>query len=125
MCSHALSDDVTLHTKKAILLLKESNCVWQRNRLKNCSKKESILAPPRIDSSMNQIFPLLIPEHTLRVEDHGNFGHDGGRRSRSVLYSCYTTSPELRVNGYHSSVKKNLSYSYLFPSYPQNKRNKM
>jgi len=25
----------------------------------------------------------------------------------------------------HSSVKKNLSYSYLFPSYPQNKRNKM
>jgi len=24
-----------------------------------------------------------------------------------------------------SSVKKNLSYSYLFPSYPQNKRNKM
>src|SRR6266850_449657 len=25
----------------------------------------------------------------------------------------------------HASVKKNLSYSYLFPSYPQNKRNKM
>src|SRR6266850_5317718 len=24
-----------------------------------------------------------------------------------------------------TSVKKNLSYSYLFPSYPQNKRNKM
>jgi len=24
-----------------------------------------------------------------------------------------------------SSVKKNMSYSYLFPSYPQNKRNKM
>ena len=24
-----------------------------------------------------------------------------------------------------ASVKKNLSYSYLFPSYPQNKRNKM
>jgi len=24
-----------------------------------------------------------------------------------------------------SSLKKNLSYSYLFPSYPQNKRNKM
>ena len=27
--------------------------------------------------------------------------------------------------GPDASVKKNLSYSYLFPSYPQNKRNKM
>jgi len=60
-----LSDDVTLHTKKAIWLLKELNCVQQRNQLKNHSKKESILAPPRINSSINQNFPLLIPKHTL------------------------------------------------------------
>src|SRR6267142_1477741 len=31
-----------------------------------------------------------------------------------IMHYCWLTS-----------VKKNLSYSYLFPSYPQNKRNKM
>src|SRR6266850_1491332 len=31
----------------------------------------------------------------------------------------------IQNNDTTSSVKKNLSYSYLFPSYPQNKRNKM
>jgi len=70
MYSDALSDDVTVQTKKEIWLLKESNCVWQRNQLKNHSKKELILAPPRIDSSMNQKFLLLIPECTLSVFMH-------------------------------------------------------
>src|SRR6267142_5785643 len=71
MYSHALSDDVTLHTKKAIQLLKESNCIRQRNWLKNRSKKESILAPPRIDSSGESKFLLLVPEHTLRRNQRG------------------------------------------------------
>src|SRR6266850_104281 len=35
--------------------------------------------------------------------------------------SVHLCSPALAL----ASVKKNLSYSYLFPSYPQNKRNKM
>jgi len=32
---------------------------------------------------------------------------------------------QLQQAGSNASVKKYLSYSYLFPSYPQNKRNKM
>src|SRR6266850_1292426 len=40
-------------------------CVQQRNRLKNHLKNELILAPPRIDSSRESKFSILVPEHTL------------------------------------------------------------
>jgi len=38
---------------------------------------------------------------------------------------CGPVASGLLVMAYHTSEKINSSYSYLFPSYPQNKRNKM
>jgi len=42
------------------------------------------------------------------------------RRTRNGVYRLAELDSTVST-----SVKKNLSYSYLFPSYPQNKRNKM
>src|SRR6266850_3679383 len=39
--------------------------------------------------------------------------------------TCTGAQPVVSAVAETPSVKKNLSYSYLFPSYPQNKRNKM
>jgi len=77
---------------------------------------------------------LLLLSHSscplvhMRVLDQGRVqgGHLASPGTPQPLVSTYNEE-QLRTHlgGPPTSVKKNLSYSYLFPSYPQNKRNKM
>src|SRR6267142_5138533 len=65
-------------------------------------------------------FDLFPPHPALPPWSHPRFTVQPKNRNRRLhQHNTVTliTTP--------SSVKKNLSYSYLFPSYPQNKRNKM
>src|SRR5579863_3492095 len=68
MCSHALSDDVTLRTKKEIRIIFKNHLCSVKNQKKSVQKFQTILAPPRINSSQESNFPILVPERTLNVE---------------------------------------------------------
>src|SRR6266850_4223049 len=85
-----------------------------------CSCSQSICQLPIVSY-------VLLPTFFVSLQHPTAWGckDEGPHLQRASCLICWHLEPSLQGVCLPSSAKKNLSYSYLFPSYPQNKRNKM
>jgi len=98
----------------------------------NDNQSITMIPPSRIRmaitvAKLTNEFLCSIMSHTHDHMMAGHLGHDEMIRTMKEIYQWPGMNVWIAdyVKGCTTSVKKNLSYSYLFPSYPQNKRNKM